>query len=110
MLRLSGFAMELDRCVRCGRDPEESTGWDPSGGGRVCADCSAGSSATLPAGLLAFLRKSRGSRLDEIRKIALWKGGYKQCFQLLREFAEVHMDRRMKLKSLSVLEDLENDR
>lgn len=108
-LRLSGFAMELDRCVRCGGDPEDSSLWDDMGGGRVCSRCGEGGDKEVPAGLLAFFRKTRNSPLDESRRIHLWKGGYRQCFELLRSFAEVHLDRGMKLKSLSVLEDLEND-
>jgi recombinational DNA repair protein (RecF pathway) len=108
-LRLSGFAMELDRCVRCGGDPGNSMGWDHSGGGRVCDDCRESGGDEIPKGLLAFFRRSRSSNLEDIRKIALWKGGWRQCFALLREFAETHLDRRIKLKSLSVLEDLEDD-
>jgi DNA repair protein RecO (recombination protein O) len=106
-LRLSGFAMEIDRCVRCGNDPGDSLYWDAAGGGRVCGNCSEGTETEIPAGILVFLRKTRSSPLEETRRIALWKGGYRQCFDILRSFAEVHLDRRMKLKSLSVLEDLE---
>jgi DNA repair protein RecO (recombination protein O) len=108
-LRLSGFAMELDRCVRCGNEPGNSCLWDDVGGGRVCGDCSEGNEKSIPAGILVFLRKTRNSPIEETRRIGLWKGGYRQCFDILRSFAEVHLDRRMKLKSLSVLEDLEND-
>lgn len=106
-LRLSGFAMEIDRCVRCGGDPQGSLLWDAADGGRVCGSCSRGSEAEVPAGILVFLGKTRSSPLEEVRKIALWKGGFRQCFDLLRDFAEIHLDRRMKLRSLSVLEDLE---
>ena len=108
-LRLSGFAMELDRCVRCGEGPGKSLLWDDVGGGRICSDCREGGEKEVPAGLLAFFRKTRSAPLEEARRIGLWKGGYRQCFELLRSFAEVHLERRMKLKSLSVLEDLEND-
>ncbi|OPL19759.1 MAG: hypothetical protein AVO35_01935 [Candidatus Aegiribacteria sp. MLS_C] len=106
-LRLSGFAMEIDRCVRCGGDPSDSLLWDPAGGGRVCRGCALGSEKEIPAGILVFFRKTRSSPLEEVRKIGLWKGGYRLCFDLLRDFAEIHMDRRMRLRSLSVLEDLE---
>ncbi len=108
-LRLTGFAMEIDRCVRCGLDPGGSQLWDAAGGGRVCRNCSEGSEEEIPAGILAFFRKTRSSPLEETRRIGLWKGGYRQCFDLLKSYTEIHLDRRIKLKSLSVLEDLEND-
>ncbi|MCK4805999.1 MAG: DNA repair protein RecO [Candidatus Aegiribacteria sp.] len=109
-LRLSGFAMEIDRCTRCGGDPQGSSLWDTSSGGIVCENCSSGSFERIPPGLIAFIRKSRKGRLDEVRNLKLWRDGYRQCLELMRRFAEVHMETRMKLKSLSVLEDLENDR
>ena len=109
-LRLSGFAMEIDRCTRCGGDPQGSSLWDAAQGGIVCENCSSGSSEKIPPGLIAFLHKSRNGRLEEIRNLKLWHGGYRQCLDLMRKFAEVHMETRIKLKSLSVLEALENDR
>lgn len=108
-LRLSGFAMEIDRCTKCGGNPENSSMWNTTSGGIVCNNCSE-SSEKIPPGLIAFIRKSRNSRLDEVRNLKLWQGGYRQCFNLMRKFAEVHMETKMKLKSLSVLEALENDR
>lgn len=109
-LRLSGFAMEIDRCTKCGGEHPGSSLWDAVSGGIVCATCGSGSSEKIPPGLIVFLRKSRSSRLDEVRNLKLWSGGYRQCFDLMRRFAEVHMETRIKLKSLSVLEALENDR
>jgi len=109
-LRLSGFAMEVDRCTRCGCDPRKSSLWDALSGGIVCENCGSGSSEEIPQGLIIFLRKSRNSRLDEVRNLKLWHGGYRQCFDLMRRFAEVHMETRMNLKSLAVLEAIENDR
>jgi len=108
-LRLSGFAMEIDRCSRCGGDPGSSSMWNALSGGVVCENCGS-ASERIPAGIIAFIRKARNSRLDEVRNLKLWKGGYRQCFDLMRKFAEIHMETRMKLKSLSVLEALENDR
>ncbi|MCD4700598.1 MAG: DNA repair protein RecO [Candidatus Aegiribacteria sp.] len=109
-IRLSGFAMEIDRCTLCGGDPCGSSLWNAASGGIVCKDCSNGSSERIPPGLIAFVRKSRNCRLDEIRNLKLWRGGYRQCLDIMIKFAEVHMETRIKLKSLSVLEDLENDR
>jgi len=109
-LRLSGFAIEIDRCTSCGKDPGGSTHWSASSGGILCADCGRTGNEQVRPGLIAFIRRSRNSRLDEVRNLKLWRGGYRQCLDLLVKFAEVHMETRIKLKSLSVLEDLENDR
>jgi DNA repair protein RecO (recombination protein O) len=109
-LRLSGFAIEIDRCTVCGEDPAGSSFWNTSSGGIVCRNCGGESSEKVQPGLIAFFRKSRNSRLDEVRNLKLWQGGYRQCLDLMIKFAEVHMETRIKLKSLSVLEDLENDR
>lgn len=109
-LRLSGFAMEIDRCTRCGGNPGKSSQWDALSGGIVCENCSSDSSSRIPPGIISFIRKSRSCRLDEVRNLKLWPGGYRQCFDLMRKFAEIHIETKMKLKSLSVLEDLENDR
>jgi len=107
-LRLSGFAMEIDRCTLCGGDPGDSSLWNAISGGIVCRNCSE-NSERIPPGIIAFIRKSRKSRLDEVRKLKLWQGGYRQCFDIMRKFAEVHLEKRIKLKSLSVLEALEDD-
>ncbi len=109
-LRLSGFAMEVNRCTRCGGDPHGSSLWDALSGGIVCENCGSGNSEEIPMGLIVFLRKSRTVGLDEVRNLKLWRGGYRQCFDLMRKFAEVHMETRIDLKSLAVLEALENDR
>jgi len=107
-LRLSGFAMEIDSCTRCGRPAPEARFWDGSAGGVVCDECS-GNAEKVQPGILAFIRKSRSGRIGDVRRLRLWRGGYRQCFDLMRRFAEIHLDRVMKLKSLSVLEELEDE-
>jgi DNA repair protein RecO (recombination protein O) len=110
LLRLSGLAMELDRCCRCGGedvDGPERVGWRPGLGGVVCGRCLS-EGRTVPRGLVRFLRRSRQTPLDRISRTRLWPGGFRQCHDLLREFAENHLGTALKLNSLKVLEDLEN--
>lgn len=107
-LRLNGFGMEIEHCTKCGEKAAGLPYWNPASGGLVCGKCS-GDSRGISPGLLAFFRKSRNGSIEDVRKIKLWHGGYRQCFDLLRDFAEIHLERRMNLKSLSVLEDLENE-
>lgn len=108
LLRLSGFAMEVDRCTKCGKPLETACMWNATSGGIVCSECDE-NAVSVPAGLVAFIRKSRKGGLDSIRNLKLWPGGYMQCHELMRAFAEIHLETRLKLKSLAVLEELEND-
>ncbi|MBC8428728.1 MAG: DNA repair protein RecO [FCB group bacterium] len=107
LLRLSGHAIEVSICTKCGRESGNSCHWNPLSGGIVCSDCASGE-IKVPAGFLLFIKNSRQSSLREIQNINLWKGGFRQTFDLLREFTEIHYDMRMKLKSLSIVEDLDN--
>ena len=107
-LRLSGFAMEIDRCTKCGKSPVNSCMWDAASGGIVCNDCDE-QATPVPGGFIEFIRKSRSGNLEKIRKLKLWTGGYRQCLDLMKIFAEIHMETTLRLKSLSVLEDIEND-
>lgn len=106
LLRLSGFGMETDRCVSCGRPAGGSTGWRPEAGGVVCGACSGGSK--VPAGFLSWVRRSRGAGLPEMARIRLWPGGFRQCHDIMRSFAEAQLGSRLRLRSLAVVEDLGN--
>ena len=108
LLRLSGLAMEVDRCTKCGADASASLRWNPLSGGIVCLACADGE-GEVPGGFLEFVRRSRIGNLERARSLHLWKGGFRQSLEIMRGFAEVHLNARLKLKSLSVLEDLENE-
>ena len=104
LLRLSGFGMEVDRCVSCGGPA--GNGWRPESGGLVCAACGGGKG--VPAGFLSWVRRARRTGLPELARIRLWSGGFRQCHDIMRGFAEAQLGSRLRLRSLSVLEDLEN--
>jgi DNA repair protein RecO (recombination protein O) len=106
LLRLSGFGMETDRCVSCGRPAGGRPGWRPESGGVVCEACGGG--AKVPAGFLSWVRRSRESGLPEMARIRLWPGGFRQCHDIMRSFAEAQLGSALKLRSLAVVEDLEN--
>ncbi len=108
LLRLAGVGIEVDRCTKCGEDAGRSNRWDPLSGGVVCDVCSS-TGRTVPGGFLEFIRKSRQMPIKQVRSLKLWKGGYRQSFEIMREFAEMHTDSRLKFKSLAVVEDIEND-
>lgn len=108
LLRVSGLGMEVERCTKCGEDAGGSHRWNPLTGGIVCAACSV-DETEIPGGFLEFVRKSRTGSLEKAKSLNLWKGGFRQSLEIMRSFAEVHLNARLKLKSLSVLEDLENE-
>ena len=106
LLRISGFGMEVDRCVSCGRPPNAKAGWSADSGGIVCGNCGGGSA--VPRGFLSWVRRSRGTGLSEMSRLRLWPGGYRECHEIMRSFAEARLGSRLKLRSLAVVEDLEN--
>ncbi len=110
LLRLSGLAMEVDRCTRCGADAADSAAWDGLSGGVLCRDCGAGGPGRVPAGFLSFVRMSRRTDLASMERLRLWKGGFRESLEIMREFAQAHMGVRLRLRSLAVVEDLEDDR
>jgi DNA repair protein RecO (recombination protein O) len=108
LLRFSGLGMEVERCTRCGGDASVSLRWNPLAGGIVCSSCMM-DETEVPGGFLEFVRRSRSGSLEKAKSLNLWKGGFRQSMEIMRGFAEAHLNARLKLKSLSVLEDLENE-
>lgn len=106
LLRLSGFGMETDRCVSCGRPAGKRPGWSPESGGVVCEACGGGTG--VPAGFLSWVRRSRECGLGEMARIRLWPGGFRQCHDIMRSFAEAQLGSGLRLRSLAVVEDLQN--
>jgi len=107
LLLLSGHGPETDSCTICGKKTGSAPGWSPLSGGVVCDNCVT-TEQNISPGLLEYLRKSREQEFSKVVRTRLWPGGFRQCHDLLREFAEVHLDRRLSLKSLAVVEDIEN--
>ncbi len=108
MLRLAGHGMEVDYCVRCGLPAEGSETWSHVEGGLVCSGCSTPGETLVSRGVLEFIRTCRRSGFETASRMRLWKGGFRACHDFMREFAQAHNQSGMKLRSLGVLEDLEN--
>jgi DNA repair protein RecO (recombination protein O) len=109
LLRLSGLRMETEHCTRCGNPAGASTTWNHPSGGAVCSSCAAGpGDVDLPPGIVGFLRMCQKTPLEGVQRTRLWKGGFRQCHDFLRDFAEAHVQSRLRFRSLAVLEDLEN--
>jgi DNA repair protein RecO (recombination protein O) len=107
LLRFTGHGIETGTCTRCGSKTENSQAWDPLSGGVVCDKCRSNEQNISP-GLLEYLRKAGSRDFDSVVKTRLWPGGFRQCHDLMRTFAETQLEHRMSLKSLSVVEDIEN--
>jgi DNA repair protein RecO (recombination protein O) len=107
LLRFSGHGIETERCTVCGRDAGRNPGWNSRSGGAVCDKCR-GNEQNISPGVLEYLRKAASREFDGLVKTRLWPGGFRQCHDLMREFAEARLERRLYLKSLAVVEEIEN--
>ncbi len=105
ILSISGFGFSTEACVACGADTTGVTLWSHAGGGVVCGECGE-SGFTVSAGLLTFLAKAENSSLESLARVKLWPGGYIQCHSLLKEYAQVHLERRLLLKSEKVMKEI----
>jgi DNA repair protein RecO (recombination protein O) len=107
LLRFTGHGMETVTCTRCGGAAGKEPRWNPRSGGVVCDKC-ASNEQNISPGLLEYLRKAGTREFDSVVRTRLWPGGFRQCHDLMMEFAESVLERRMNLKSLSVVEEIEN--
>jgi DNA repair protein RecO (recombination protein O) len=108
LLRLSGLRLETEKCTRCGLPASEGTAWSHSAGGIVCRECACPGDAAATAGVLEFIRSAQRAGIEASGRTRLWKGGFRQCHDFMRDFAEAHLQARIRLRSLAVLEELEN--
>ncbi len=109
MMRLSGFSLELDKCLSCGRAiEEENMMFSERMGGVVCNDCNEkyGLSKIMHHKLRDFLSVLANTELDEIseyeqkatEKICL------VCFELLKSYINSHSAK--KFKSTAILQEV----
>jgi len=93
-----GFAPELERCIRCGREPadDEPTRFDYAAGGVLCDACGAGAGVALPPhGRAALAAMGRGDVVSLDRYTAYWT--------LLDRFLTYHVTEGRSLRSLAFL-------
>ena len=93
-----GFAPDLERCLRCGRDPDpdEDTRFDYAAGGMLCTACGAGTGILLPPhGRAALAQMARGEVVALDRYTAYWT--------LLDRFLAYHVTDGRSLRSLAFL-------
>jgi len=105
LLRLSGHGFSTDVCVACGAEIKGSTSWSHSGGGVVCGRCGE-PGFSVKSGIISFLSRAGNSSLESLSRVRLWPGGYIQCHLLLKEYAQVHLERRLQLKSEKVMKEI----
>jgi DNA repair protein RecO (recombination protein O) len=107
LLRFAGHGIETATCTVCGREAGRNPGWSSRSGGVVCDKCPENEQNISP-GMLEYFRKAATREFDGVVKTRLWQGGFRQCHDLMREFAESRLERRIGLRSLSVVEEIEN--
>lgn len=109
MMRISGFSLELDRCLCCGNPiQEESMYFSARMGGVVCRECNHnyGLSDVMHYKLRDFLSVLANSEFDEVteyEKKATEKV-CQVCFELLKSYINLHSAR--KFHSTEILQEV----
>lgn len=109
MMRVSGFSLELDRCLCCGKPIEEENMYFSGHlGGVVCLDCNSryGLTDIMHYKLRNFMSVLANTELDDIseyenkatEKICL------VCFELLKSYINSHSSR--KFNSTAILQEV----
>jgi DNA repair protein RecO (recombination protein O) len=107
LLQLSGLGLSAGACVSCGKPVKGEVLWSHSAGGVVCQGCREGG-VSVKSGIVSFLARAVDADLESLARVNLWQGGYIQCHSLLKEYAQVHLDRRLLLKSEKVMKEILN--
>ncbi len=105
LLQLSGHGFSTDVCVACGTGVEGAVCWSHSSGGVVCGKCGE-AGFPVKSGIISFLSRAGNSSLESLARVRLWPGGYIQCHSLLKEYVQVHLERRLLLKSEKVMKEI----
>lgn len=105
LLQLSGHGFSTDICVACGAEIEGAACWSHSSGGVVCGKCGE-TGFPVKCGIISFLSRAGNFSLESLSRVMLWPGGYIQCHSLLKEYAQVHLERRLLLKSEKVMKEI----
>ncbi|HOP26425.1 MAG TPA: DNA repair protein RecO [Candidatus Sabulitectum sp.] len=105
LLMLSGLGFTAGRCVSCGGPAGEDAKWSHSAGGTVCSRCPE-PGIHVKQGLVSFLQRSVDSDLGSLARVGLWRDGYIQCHSLIKDYAQVHLERRLYLKSEKVMKEI----
>lgn len=105
LLQLSGHGYQADRCVSCDGDLGPDPLWSHAAGGVLCGNCGE-SGFSIKSGIVSFLSRAMTTNLDTLSRVNLWKGGYIQCHSLLKDYAQVHLERRLLMKSEKVMKEM----
>lgn len=105
LLQLSGLGFSVEQCVSCGGAAGQDSRWSHSGGGVVCGRCKE-TGIEVKSGVLSFLSRAVSGDLESLSRVRLWRGGYIQCHSLIKEYAQVHLERRLNMKSEKVMKEM----
>ena len=91
-----GLRPELDRCVRCGREPGD--GFDVAGGGALCAVCTAREPAALRVRRGTLRALAQGLRLEpeQLARLALDRRALAEASVLVERFQRFHVGVELK--------------
>lgn len=107
IMQISGFAIELETCLCCGKTiNSENMYFSPQMGGVVCDSCNVGNKAILHYKLRDFLTTCLGNDFDYISEYDK-KANEKVCsvcFDLLKEYINIHSSK--KFNSIGILQEI----
>ena len=108
-MRISGFSLELEKCLSCGKQiEEEKMFFSPRLGGVVCADCNEryGISAAMHYKLRNYLSVLANTEFDETSEyenLATDKLCM-VCFDVLKSYIDEHSAKHF--KSIGILQEV----
>jgi len=103
ILLISGFGLNVDECVYCGKK-KDIVGITYQDGGFICRHCLSDSGTETKPRELNIIRYSFRCGLEDFRRVAFTK---EECCQLLLKFSDyLNNLTGVKLKSLSIIQKL----
>lgn len=103
-LRLSGFELQVARCVSCGQSlPEEESLFSASAGGAVCRNCRhlAGAGSLLSVRAIKLLRYAARSSLSEILRIHVPADVDREVSHGLADAVQYYLEQELRTEAVS---------
>lgn len=96
-MAMHGYRPELDACITCAGDVEESARFSLSGGGVLCESCGTDpSAADLAPEARAWLVSLLGMTMADVAATDVPVDAVRDCFALMRSFVAYHLPSRVR--------------
>ena len=99
LARQLGYAPQLEKCPRCGRQVQTAV-LDPLDGDLLCVRCRPSGSLRLGRAALSYLRDLAATHISELDSLRPASGVRQEVDQFLLKYLFIHVDGMDKLRSL----------